>query len=307
MQYFFEVRSIMIKRFFYYLLKNPIHLIEAIVFRLNVFLPDKIYLSLLYRCKFGKWIDWKNPKTFSEKIQWLKVFGPKSEYSKYVDKYSVKKIVAEKIGSQHVIPTIGVWDNVDDISLDVLPNKFALKTNHGCGDHIFCYNKSNFDIDAARRNLRPVLNQTYGSFLESHYSLIPPKIYAEELLEQKGTLQPFDYKFMCCDGEVRFILLATGRGSDSGTKFNAYDLSWKKLDYIIGPEKSYEDFPAPPVEDLSKMIHIAKKIAAHFVHVRVDLYDIDGKIYIGELTFTPEAGVMSYFNNKAVKAAGHLK
>lgn len=266
-----------------------------------------LYLTQLYIKKRHRIPNFKNPKDLSEIVMSEALYNNLGQYAPYADKVKVREYI-EEWGLGEYLPKIyGVWDNVDDISLDVLPNKFALKTNHGCGDHIFCYNKSNFDIDAARRNLRPVLNQTYGSFLESHYSLIPPKIYAEELLEQKGTLQPFDYKFMCCDGEVRFILLATGRGSDSGTKFNAYDLSWKKLDYIIGPEKSYEDFPAPPVEDLSKMIHIAKKIAAHFVHVRVDLYDINGKIYIGELTFTPEAGVMSYYNNKAVKAAGHLK
>ena len=159
MQYFFEVKSIMIKRFFYYLLKNPIHLIEAIVFRLNVVLPDKIYLSLLYRCKFGKWIDWKNPKTFSEKIQWLKVFGPKSEYSKYVDKYSVKKIVAEKIGSQHVIPTIGVWDNVDDIEWDSLPQQYVLKiTDEGGSNGVFiCRDSAEFDRNAAIEKIRNIM------------------------------------------------------------------------------------------------------------------------------------------------------
>ena len=112
---------------------------------------------------------------------------------------------------------------------------------------------------------------------------------------------------MCCDKEVRFIFFASERGTaDTGVKFSAYNLNWEKLDYMRGPEASTKDYPCPPKEELQEMIHIAEQIAQRFEHVRVDLYDIQGKIYIGELTFTPEGGIMDYFNNKAVEAAGHL-
>lgn len=266
-----------------------------------------LYLSQIYIKKRHRIPNFKNPGDLSEIVMSEALYNNLGQYAPYADKVKVREYI-EEWGLGEYLPKIyGVWDNVDDINLDVLPNKFALKTNHGCGNHIFCHDKNTFDLEDAKKKIKPVLKEKYGSFLEAHYSLIPPKVYAEELLEQEGTKQPVDYKMMCCDGEVRFVFCAINRGTETGTRFIAYDLEWNRLDYIIGPEKTDEDLSAPSKESLSKMIDIAKIIAKHFVHVRVDLYDIDGKIYIGELTFTPEAGVMSYFNNKAVKAAGHLK
>lgn len=145
-----------------------------------------------------------------------------------------------------------------------------------------------------------------GGRQESHYRLIKPLVYAEELLEEPGVKQLFDYKFMCCDHEIKFIFFASERGvADTGSKFSAYSTDWKKLDYMRGPEASTKDYPCPPQAEIQEMITIAQTIAQKFEHVRVDLYDIKGKIYIGELTFTLEGGIMDYFTNEGVEAAGH--
>lgn len=265
----------------------------------------RLYITQLYIKKRHRYPNFNNPQDLSE-IVFSEILNHEIEtYAPYADKVYVRKYI-EEWGLGKYLPKIyGVWESVDDITLDGLPSKFVLKTNHGCGNHIFCRDISNFNLTDAKEKIRPVLTQSYGSLLEPHYKLIPPRVYAEEFLEQKGSLLPTDYKFMCCDGKVKFILVAAGRGSDNGTKLVAYNKNWEKLDYIIGPEKTDVEIPVPPLDSLSRMITIAEDIASHFIHVRVDLYNIEGRIVIGELTFTPEAGVMSYFNDAAVKAAGH--
>lgn len=265
----------------------------------------RLYVTQLYLKKWHKLPNFKNPTDLSE-ILFSEVLNHElGKYAPYADKVEVRQYI-EQWGLGEYLPKLyGVWNAVDDITIDNLPEKFALKTNHGCGNHIFCRDKSMFNLAETKEKMRPVLLQSYGSLLEPHYRLIHPKVFAEEFLEQKGSLLPTDYKFMCCDGKVKFIVVAAGRGSEKGTKLLAYDKEWNKLDYIIGPEKTDENIPSPSQEVLKKMIEIAEQIAEHFVHVRVDLYDIDGRIVIGELTFTPEAGVMSYFNYDAVLAAGH--
>ncbi|OWV22194.1 ATP-grasp fold amidoligase family protein [Fibrobacter sp. UWB3] len=286
----------MIKRFFYYLLKNPIHLIEAIVFRLNVFLPDKIYLSLLYRCKFGKWIDWKNPKTFSEKIQWLKVFGPKSEYSKYVDKYSVKKIVAEKIGSQHVIPTIGVWDNVDDIEWDSLPQQYVLKiTDEAGGNGVFiCRDSTKFDRNVAIEKIREIMRKKKSVkdvHREHPYEFVTRRIIAEKYMEDEcGELR--DYKFFCFDGVVKCLQVDYDRFIEHHR--NIYDTEWNLLPFSIQyPSKKNVVIDKPL--NFEVMLDIARCLSKGFPHVRIDLYNINGNVYFGEMTFYHGSGY-EHFN-----------
>lgn len=266
-----------------------------------------LYFYQLYLRYRHRWPHFDNPKDLSEIVMSDVMNHRIEQYAPYADKVEVRKYIEEWGLGEYLPKLYGVWDSVDDIDYDSLPDKFALKTNHGCGDHQFCHGKATFDFAKAKEAIRPVLAQTYGGRLEPHYALIQSKVFAEELLEQPGEAQPVDFKFMCCDGEVRFILYAVERGSATGVKFNAYSLDWKKLDYMCGPEASKKDFKSPPPHILKKMIDIAQLIAEKFEHVRVDLYAIGDKIYIGELTFTPEGGIMSYFNNKAVEAAGHLK
>lgn len=265
-----------------------------------------LYFYQLYIRYRHRWPHFDHPKDLSEIVLSDVIHHRIEQYAPYADKVEVRKYIEEWGLGQYLPKLYGVWDSVDDIDYDSLPDKFALKTNHGCGDHQFCHGKASFDFPKAKEALRPVLAQTYGGRLEPHYALIKPKVFAEELLEQEGQAQPVDYKFMCCDGEVRFILCAFDRGSATGEKFNAYTLDWKKLDYRRGATASKKDYPAPTHIILKEMIEVAQCIAKKFEHVRVDLYAINGKIYIGELTFTPAGGILAGFNNKTVEAAGHL-
>lgn len=280
--------------------------LKAAVRWLAVNVSPTFYFTQLYVRYRHRWPNFKHPKDLSEIVMSEIISGKIKDYAQYVDKIKVRDYIESKGLGRYLPKVYGIWENANEIDFDSLPDKFALKTNHGCGEHLFCHGKAAFDAARARKHINNVLNQRYGGRQEVQYSLIRPLCYAEELLEQDGMEQPLDYKFMCCDGEVRFILLASERGTaDTGVKFSAYGLDWKKLDYIRGPEKSIHDFTHPTMEKLDEMISIAKTIAKDFGHVRVDLYCVNGKIYIGELTFTPEGGIMSYFTNEAVEAAGH--
>ena len=262
------------------------------------------YFYLLYLRYRHRWPDFKHPKDLSEIVMSDVMYHRIEQYAPYTDKVGVRKYI-EDWGLGECLPKLyGVWNSVDDIDFDSLPDKFALKTNHGSGDHQFCHGKASFDFEKAKEALRPVLARTYGGRLEPHYALIPPKVFAEELLEQPGETQPVDYKFMCCDGEVKFILYVAERGTTMGAKFNVYTSDWKKLNYRRGADASHKDVPAPPADVLKRMVDIAEFIAKKFEHVRVDFYAIGSKIYIGELTFTP-AGVLASFTNEAVDVAGH--
>ena len=265
-----------------------------------------LYFTQLYVRYRRRWPNFKHPKDLSEIVMSEIINGKIDEFAPYVDKVKVREYI-EAWGLGNYLPKLyGVWENAEDISFDTLPDKFALKTNHGCGGHLFCHDKSTFDAESARKQMKELLQMRYGGRQEPHYRLIKPLVYAEELLEEPGVKQPFDYKFMCCDHEIKFIFFASERGvADTGVKFTAYSTDWKKLDYMRGPEASTKDYPCPPQAEMMEMIKIAQTIAQKFEHVRVDLYDIKGKIYIGELTFTPEGGIMDYFTNEGVEAAGH--
>lgn len=269
--------------------------------------PNFYFYQLYIRYRH-RWPNFKNPKDLSEIILKEVISHEIEKFSDYADKVEVRNYIT-KWGLGNYLPKIyGVWNSVDDINFDLLPNKFVLKTNHGCGDHQFCYDKNHFNINDAKKKLHKVLSSNYGGLLEPHYALIKPKVFAEELLEESGLTQPLDYKFMCCDGDVRFILFCTDRGSQGGVKFSAYSLDWTYLnDFVRGTSRCDEKHVSPPKDVLDEMIRISSIIAKKLPHVRVDLYYINGRIYIGELTMTPASGVMSYFTNKAVEFAGHIK
>lgn len=235
-----------------------------------------LYVIQLYAKNRHKFPNLKNPHDLSE-IIFSEVLNHQIEkYAPYADKIEVRRYIEEWGLGEYLPKLYAVWDNAEDISIENLPEKFALKTNHGCGNHIFCRNKSMFNLVEAKEKMRLLLSQSYGSFLEPHYRLIQPKVYAEELLEQPGVIQPTDYKFMCCDGKVRFILVATGRGTEEDTKLCAYSTDWTKLDYITGSHKTDLEIPTPSSKSLKKMVELAEQIASHFVHIRVDLYDLGG-------------------------------
>ena len=276
----------------------------SILMHLNFLFPDKLYLTLLFRLKMGYWMDWKNPKTFSEKLQWLKLYNRKPEYTTMVDKYAVKEYVAKIIGEEYIIPTLGVWDRPEDIDWDSLPQKFVLKTTHGGGGSgvVICKDKDTFNQDAAVAKLKKSLKGCiYKSFREWPYKNVDRKILAEALLEEltpaKNNTDLPDYKFYCFNGEPIYCQVIRDRRSKETIDF--YDMEWKHMPFVgLNPVADNGLNPVARPICQCKMTEICKKLSIGLPFSRVDLYLIDDKIYFGEITFYPASGMGIFTPNE---------
>lgn len=249
--------------------------------------PDRIHLSIKYHALLEQKLNWDNPAGFNEKLQWLKVYDRNPLYNVLVDKYAAKEWVAERIGSEYVTKTYARWDQVDDIDIDQLPEKFVLKTNHDCGGIVICRDRATFDMDAAKAKLARHLKRNY--FWEGRewpYKAVKPCVFAEEYLDS-GTSGLTDYKFMCFDGRVRCVFTCTGR-SDDDLRVDFYDLNWRHLPFT----RHYPNADMPPSapKQLKEMISLSEQLAQTIPFVRVDFYEIAGSLYFGELTFYPGSG-----------------
>ncbi|MDU4789068.1 MAG: ATP-grasp fold amidoligase family protein [Clostridium sp.] len=246
-------------------------------------------LEELYEERIGHKLDWNNLQTYTEKMQWEKMFDKNPQKILLSDKFKVRDWVAEKIGEQYLIPLLGVWKNFDDIDFESLPNQFVLKTNHGSGTNYIVNDKSKFNINRAKLMFNDWMKIDYGynTGFELHYSEIERRIIAERYLEtQQKELQ--DYKFICFDGKPYFCWVDMGRYSHHTR--NVYDLSWNLQPWN---QENYEIYgePIPCPKNFNKMIEIATILSENFHHVRVDLYNVDGEIYFGEMTFTNGSGL----------------
>lgn len=267
----------------------------SILMRFNFFFPDKLYLSLLFRCKMGYWMDWKKPKTFSEKLQWLKLYDRNPEYTRLVDKYAVKDFAAKTIGEEYIIPTLGVWDRPEDIDWESLPQKFVLKTTHGGGGGgvVICKDKAIFDKNQAIETLKRCFKSSiYRTLREWPYKNIKRKVIAEAYLEDSITEELRDYKFFCFNSEVKYLFVATGRQKYSEPFFNFFDADYHSLNIQQGHPRS-EDLPAKPL-CFDEMKVVASKLSKGLKQVRIDLYEVNGKVYFGEITFFHFAGVVPF-------------
>lgn len=254
-------------------------------------LPDKLYIMLMFRLKIGYWLDLKNPRTFNEKIQWLKLYNRRQEYTKMVDKYAVKDYIASIIGEQYVIPTLGVWERPEDIEWDKLPNQFVLKITYGGGTNgvVICKDKNNFEKEIAIEKLMRSSKQSiYRTLKEWPYKDIKPRIIAEQYLEdENGQLK--DYKFFCFNGKVRVFKIDFDRYSDHHA--NYYDTNGRLLPF---GEKRFMPIPSKELsipKELPNMIILAEKLSRDIPFLRVDFYNLNNKIYFGELTFFPASGL----------------
>lgn len=248
----------------------------------------KTFLSLRYRAVFHKKLDWNNPVSFSEKLQWMKVYGFNPEYTRLADKYLVKDWVRDTIGAQYIIPTLGVWDKASDIDFDYLPDRFVLKANHNSNGAIICKDKSTFDRDAARRELDSQLGRSYYKMcFETAYRDIRRKIIAEEYMQDEKTGELRDYKFFCFDGKVEAMLIASGRRSRLTMDY--FDKDFNHLPFKRGHENA-DPYPEKPL-CFEQMKELSSILSRGIPFVRVDLYEINGKIYFGEMTFYPASGM----------------
>lgn len=273
--------------------KDPNRFFNGLLLKLSPFLPDKLFLSCMVRLQCGYWPNWKKPQTFNEKLNWLKLYNRRPEYTMMVDKYAVKDHVAQIIGQKYVIPTIGVWDRPEDVEWDKLPNQFVLKTTHGGGNTgvVICKDKSIFDKQKAIVKLNKSLKQDiYRTLREWPYKNVPRRIIAEEYIDSGNNDLP-DYKFFCFDGEVKALFIGTERSSGD-VKFDYFDADFNHLDLVQVHPMSGKDLPKPI--NFEEMKEIASKLSQGLPHVRVDLYNVNGKVYFGELTFFHHGGVTPF-------------
>lgn len=274
-----------------YYIQKPSLIMLGLLTRLNFLFPDKLYLKLLYRLKLGRKLDLNNPKRFTEKLQWLKLYDRKPLYTKLVDKAEVKKYVTDTIGKEYVIPTLGVWNNPEDIDWDSLPNRFILKTTHGGGGTgvVICADKSQFDKEKAVETLRKSMKSNiYASLREWPYKNVPHRIIAEQLLDKDPLYDDVpDYKFYCFNGVPKVMLIATNRFTDHN--FNYYDMEFKKLNITSSAGNNAAiEFSKP--SHFEEMKSVSSKLSQGFSHMRVDLYYSNNRIFFGELTFYDSSG-----------------
>lgn len=261
------------------------------------FVPDAIMLRIQYWIKHRRFLNLKEPKRFTEKIQWLKIHNRKEIYHQMVDKARAKEYVAKIIGSEYIIPTYGTWKSFDDIDFDKLPNQFVLKTNTGGGGLkvIVCKSKETFNVAEAKKQLAfkgGITGKSSGR--EWPYENIEKCILAEAYMQNEGEEELLDYKFYCFNGEPQYCQVISGRHTDETIDF--FDMEWNHQDFIgLNPNTRHSNKPAAKPATLPKMIKIARALSQGQPFLRVDLYQINGYVYFGELTFYPASG-FGFFN-----------
>lgn len=270
--------------------KEPQKFCLAILTHFGTWLPDALYLKIMFRLKMGYCLDLKTPKTFNEKLQWLKLYNRKPEYTLMVDKFEAKRIATRILGKEYVFPTIGVWDKFDDIDFSLLPDSFVLKSTNGGGGGgvVICRDKNVFDKSSAAKRLNSSLKTSiYKHLKEWPYKNVKPRILAENfMVDESGELR--DYKFYCFNGEPKVFLVASERFSRHRTYFDYFDMDGNHLPFTQGGMNNpvTPELPAT-FEEMKK---IARKLSQGIPHVRIDLYSVGNKVYFGEYTFFDSSG-----------------
>lgn len=285
-------------------MEKKIKLIDRIVLkvgrsRYGGIVPDKRYLKAYYYSVFGKELDLDNPKTYNEKLQWLKLFYRRPVLTEMVDKIAAKDYVKRVLGSdENLIKTICCYDSVEEIEWDRLPNQFVLKCTHDSGGMVVCKDKNALDIDKARATLSEALSRDFFNVTrEWPYKGVPRRIICEEYMVDESGYELKDYKFFCFNGEPKALFIATDRGNpNEETKFDFFDMEFNHLPIVNGHENSQKEIKKPLA--FEEMKRIAQKLSSGFPHVRVDLYDINGHVYFGELTFYHWSGFVPFVPNK---------
>ncbi len=279
-------------------LKHPRILFTSLLREYGGCIPDRTYLQMLYYLKMGKRLNLDNPQTYNEKLQWLKLYNRRPDYTVMVDKLAVKEYVAKIIGADHVIPTLGVWDKPEEIDFDSLPDQFVLKTTHGCGNNgvVICKEKNKFDKIAAVKKLKNSLTMNiYKSNREWPYKNVKRRILAEAYMEDLKYKELRDYKFFVFDGKVKALFIATDRRTGD-VKFDFFDSEFNHITLYQQHPMSDKQIDKPVCYD--EMKTIAEKLSVGIPHVRIDLYEVNGKVYFGEFTFSHHAGMVPFHPEK---------
>lgn len=258
------------------------------------YLDDISYLKRIYKAKTGRSLDLENPTSFNEKMQWLKLYDRRPEYTVMVDKLAVKEYVAKIIGREYIIPTIAEWESAEEIDWNLLPNQFVLKATHDSGGLVICTDKKTLNIRDAKKKLRHSLNRDYYRlYREWPYKNVPRKILAEEYMGNLGSAEGLtDYKLMCFNGVVRCSFTGTNRFSNYGLNVTFFDREWQRLPFERKYPSDKNLIPKP--QSYGLMIMLAEQIAHGIPFCRVDFYEINGKPYFGEVTFYPGTGLEEF-------------
>ena len=276
--------------------QNPKVFKLVVLQHLSPLFSDRLFLRMKWKIEMPYKLRLDYPQTYNEKLQWLKLNDRDSLYNILVDKFRVKQYVADKIGQEYVIPLLGVWDKVEDIDWDKLPTKFVIKCSHDCGGMVICKDKSKLDVKKAKQTLKKCLKTNYyWKSREWPYKNVIPKIFAEAYMEDEfGELR--DYKWFCFDGEPKAMFIAADRTKKTETTFDFFDSDFNHLPFTNG----HPNAAIPPQKPLGfdEMKRLAAELSKDIPQVRVDFYDINGKIYFGEFTFFHFGGMKPFVPEK---------
>lgn len=276
------------------IIKKVKSILIRILYKVSPLLPSKLYLKLLFPLKVGYKLNFQNPKTYNEKLQWLKLNYINPIFPLYVDKYEFKQVIKEMFGEEYVVKNYGVWESFDEIDFDKLPEKFVLKTTHDQGGVVICHNKSNFDKKNAEKKLNNHLKRNlYYILREWPYKNIKPRIIAEEYIENTEK-KLYDYKIYCFNGEPKLVFVASDRNSIEDSIFDFYDLEFNHLDIKRSNTRQSEVKHNKP-KGFEKMLAFSSKLSQGLPHVRIDFYNIEGKIYFGEFTLFTGGGLKPFY------------
>jgi hypothetical protein len=275
--------------------KDPFKILGKITYQhpIRLWLPDRLYLSIQYRANTGHKLNLDNPKRFNEKTQWLKLYDRKDWYWKISDKVEVRNYVKERIGEQYLIEMLAVYNSVDEIDWNTLPNQFVLKCTHDSGTTVVCTDKSKLNIEESKEYLRTRMGQNYYPLHREYcYKDVKPRIVCEKFMSEDGHSVPIDYKFFCFNGEPKLIQVDTERFTDHGrlTLFSNFEMAPFHIDrkYLLSDLSIKHTVEKP--SNFDEMIQLCKTLSKDFKFIRVDLYSVNNKIYFGELTFYQGSG-----------------
>lgn len=270
-------------------------------------MPDKLYIKLLYRERTGKKINLNTPVLLNEKLQWLKLYNRKSEYFQYADKYRVRQYISDVIGEKYLIPSIGKWDRVEDIDVNSLPEKFVLKCNHNSSDGmVICKDKSALDWEKASKAIKRAMKINYFYLSrEWAYKGIKPCIVGEKFLENADGTPIADYKFYCYGGKPRYFMYSIGEANHQ-VRNHKFDMNLHSIDYLFKEKPTIEEKEIVLPNNIGEMISIVEKLCEGFPHIRIDLYNVNGHIYFGEMTFFSGGGIINIHSDEFAQKMADL-
>ena len=268
-------------------------------------ISDKKFIELDYKCMIGKKLYLDNPKTFNEKLQWLKLNNHKDIYTKMVDKYEAKKYVSNIIGDEYIIPTLGIYNSFDEIDFNILPNQFVIKCTHDSGGLYICKDKNSFNKKDAKEYINSHFKKNYyNEHREWPYKNVKPRIIVEKYMEDDQSKNIVDYKFFCFDGSPNLLYVSDGSHTNN-QRIAFFDKNYNQLDIKRTDYNDYEKVPNKP-KNFEKMKEFASILSKNIPHLRVDFYEINGKLYFGELTFFTGSGFVPFKDEKWNKKLGDM-